>query len=605
MADGLHRRQGLARSRQRQDIELGLEEEDDAYDSEEDSHEAYANSRCGRIITSCIRSSALRGKVIQVERQCGSLIWSSQEIIRQQAFCGAFMTTLSQFYSVCRLYFAEPEERTISSMAERTEPDEEAPQASTTSDPQEFSSARPLHIAESVRMYPSPDLSTVPEHTIMSSPVARMENSKGKVDHPMRNPSHGKMETLERSSALPKLPLELEQNTSLSPQRTSVDEQAPQVKKSTPSREISETPKLHDYSKFSGPLPKLSPKALARLAPVTTEEYVQDLNDNWQVFLQGGADDDGMFDIRHTDARVQFFLRVPKSKTLMNSPSGQQTADIVTRALVRTPSGRFARKTANQKMNFRRRSSSIGSEGTDLTPPRRGFVAPFPKPLSRENSREELESVSSDSSRQMHEKFYSPVGSPSNLDRFGQSTSDDGVLTKGKTPRRGSFVAGSKIERFDGNGSKQQIRRPSISSGTDSSRDYQNNAIGESRKQSPSDDSANHKSRSGGRARRRGSFVAGSKIEHFDRNGVRTPSRCSSFSSKDSDDSIKFVGYNDAGKKCPSKSPSDADLQGKSRRKGGRKISRRGSFVAGSKIERFDGSGRKHRTSSGEGSLLG
>jgi hypothetical protein len=591
MADGLHRRQGLARSRQRQDIELGLEEEDDAYDSEEDSHEAYANSRCGRIITSCIRSPSLRVKVIQVERQCGNLIQSSQETIRQQAFCGAFMTTLSQFYSVCRLYFAEPEEWTISSVKERTEPDEEASEASTASDPQEFSSAHPLHIAESVRMYPSPDLYTVPEDTIMSSPVARLKKGQAKVNHSMRNPSHGKME----------IPLEPEQNTPLSPQRTRFDEEAPQVKKSSPSREISETYNLLDYSKFSGPLPKLSQKALARLAPVTTEEYLQDLTADCEVFLQDAAEYDGMFNVRNTNARVQFLLRVPKSKTLMNSPSSrQQTVEIVTRALAQTPSGRFARNTPNQKMNFQRRSTSIGSEGTDITP-RRGFVAPFPKPLSRENSREKLEVNSNHSSQQRHDEFYSPVGSPRDLDRFGQSTSDDGVLTKGKTPRRGSFVAGSKFERFDGNGSKQQIKRPSISSGTDSSRDYQNNVFGESRRQSSSDDSANHKSRSGGRARRRGSFVAGSKIEHFDRHGVRTPSRCRSISSNDTDDSVKFLGSND---ECQ-KSSSDADLQGMPRRKGGRKTSRRASFVAGSKIERFDGSGGRYgrSTSSGDASF--
>jgi hypothetical protein len=501
------------------------------------------------------------------------------------------MTTLSQFYSVCRMYFAEPEERTKSYMGETTEPDEEAPQASTTSDPQEFLSARPLHIAESVRMYPSPDLSTVPEHTIMSSPVARTENSKGKVDHSMQNPSHSRMEPL----ALPKLPLEPEQNTSLSPQRTRFDEQAAQVKKPSHRRESSETPRLHDYSKFSGPLPELSPKALARLAPVTTEEYVQRA-----VFLQDAADDDGMFDIRHTEARVQFFLRVPKSKTLM-----KQTADIVTRALADSHSGRFARKTANQKMNFRNRSSSFGSEGTDITP-RRGFVAPFPKPLSRENSREKAELLSSDGSQQMHEKFYSPVGSPPpNLDRFGQSTSDDGVRKKEKAPRRGSFVAGSKFERFDGNGSKQQMRRPSLCSGTDSSTDYQNNAIrkkgkaprrgsfvagskidrfdGNGSKQQmrrpslcsgtdSSTDYQNNAIRKNGKAPRRGSFVAGSKIERFDRQGVRTPPRCSSMSSNGTDDSIQSTGLNDAGKNIPS----DADLQGKSRRKRGRKISQRG-----------------------------
>lgn len=70
-------------------------------------------------------------------------------------------------------------------------------------------------------------------------------------------------------------------------------------------------------------------------------------------------------------------------------------------------------------------------------------------------------------------------------------------------------------------------------------------------------------------------------------------------SSNDTDDSIRYTGYNVE----PKKPAPDAELQGKASRKVGRKVSRRGSFVAGSKIERFDGSGRRHRASSGDGSF--
>eukprot|EP00980_Cylindrotheca_fusiformis_P012596 scaffold3084_cov144-Cylindrotheca_fusiformis.AAC.44 len=583
MVDGLHRRQGPVRSKQRLDIEAGFQsgEDEDSHEEDSEDREGYSKSRYGRAFFSCFQNAPIRGKDVQGETERGSLLWKCKDVlVSKNPLCTKTTTRLSRFYEVCRLYFVQPEEITN----EGREPDEEAPET-TGSDPQENSSARSFHLEESIRMYPSQDLSTVPEHKIMSPTVARGRNRKLNSDHAMKQ---GRMKQHAETSSLAKLPLETGQSSPAG--ASEMDGKTPQDKKSTAS---SEDMNLVDYSKSLAPLPMLPPERLARITPEINKEYEQELNVDEEVFLEDAAGDNLVFDIRQTDARVQFLLRVPKSKTLRNSTSGRETADIVTRALARTASGRFARKPSNQKMIFRGRSTSVGSEETNITP-RGGFVAPFPRPLSRENSNENLELMSNESSLPPPQ-----IGSPVSMNNFGPSTTDNGGHPTGKAQRRASFVAGSKIERYDGSGGKQQMGRPSISSGTESSREHTNSANSGSRKYSLSDDSGSNQKTRSDRARRGASFVAGSKIEHFDGHGGRKQSRGASISSNDTDDSTRYLAYSD---ELKTGAP-DGDMQGPTSRKVGRKVSRRGSFVAGSKIERFDGNGRKRRSISGESSF--
>lgn len=576
MTDGLIRRQSRQRvTRQRQDIEAGFHEEDD---SDDDSHsgEAYSNSACGKAVTSCIQNPALRGSVLSWERRCCSAIWYSKERIRKHTLWASTSTVLSRFYSVCRRYFETPEDRTIASSSAINGTEDDA------SEPYQISS-RALDDnndpfgSPSDTKYPSPlpELSVVPEDTIMSSPVridsmgpiaetynfsvpdspltlteTVAENSSFSTPENRISPEMEKYnvsvpdssltitETIEDSFHTPE--------SRLSPEMDNAEDKASvKLRESSPMDESTKPPKLLDYSKFSAQLAYSSLNFLA--VDITKEsEYIKDLNDTDEEESERAADA-YEFDVIESDedAKIHFYLRAPTKSKFRNPNRTEEAKYSWTRTLQRKlSSGRLTGETSNSssgKMrNGERTSESIGSNASDATPSQ-GCVAPSRRSFSEDSDESFALGTSSSHSMDHTEKFYTPKASPSQFERKALSSvgsPNEERRPKGRKARRCSFVAGSKIERYDGNFPRKNRYSGSSEGSLDISEHrtppmppYDNYRPGSSSYRRGSSDDDDHFSRSSKKdhrrekAKRRSSFVAGSKIERFDGPVGRTKRR--------------------------------------------------------------------------------
>jgi hypothetical protein len=201
------------------------------------------------------------------------------------------------------------------------------------------------------------------------------------------------------------------------------------------------------------------------------------------------------------DQWVHYYLRVPKSKLQNPGERAERKTELLATARGLSPKGgstaharniksRRRSNSSDKKIKSRRRSNS--SDCTDVTP-RKPYVAPFPIPMNRENSTEQLNLlVAADPSTPdnhtplqkqrmaRNDRMISPrippapfVGevemipindqtkpaggeSDAAMNNYRQVHSDDEFelekpRRKVRMQRRSSFVAGSKIERFDCN----------------------------------------------------------------------------------------------------------------------------------------------------------
>lgn len=291
-----------------------------------------------------------------------------------------------------------------------------------------------------------------------------------------------------------------------------IDDQTPDVSLSGSSVLVLDAPKLLDYSKCRAPLPVNSPKggAIGFLA-----DYDCPLDDDDDASM------DQYFHLHHNsynddDEWIQFSLRVPKSKLLLHDErrAADRKTELLEAARAHSPKGsgsgirprvgrRLRRRSNSSERGKARRRRSNSSDFTDVTP-KRGYVAPFPIPISRENSSDRLssmlpsghgESTPNNSSRSRSKLSQSPKntspwilkppflngadegeevevpindltthsasGGGGDIDlQYRQSFSDEEPeqerprRNRLRMQRRSSFVAGSKIERFDG-GSNQ------------------------------------------------------------------------------------------------------------------------------------------------------
>jgi len=455
--------------------------------------------------------------------------------MQQQQLSGLATTTIMKAYNFCNDYFSIADE--VSTMASSTA--ETTPLNGEHQDQSDISRGgipqrREMDGSDSclsLQAYQL-NLSPVPEHKIAMSSMASLNASfDSPISHLPKDlqaeETDAKDSVMESSEVEPTLVSEFPPPDEVTKADVS-DAIEPQ-----PSWETPVASRLRDYSKVIGELPNLSPSSLARIAPVPKKtEYMQSLN----------ADDDAPLtesDINNIEKRteddgmVQFFLRVPKSKKL------RQTRQ--RRNVDRTLSG-LKTKSQKQIANLRRQNLSNESDASDRTPK---YVAPFPMPLSRDSS---LRSESNDNSLE------------------GVSPQRDRYSTPEKTARRMSFVAGSKINRFDSNG-----KNPHLGSGSaDSSMDGRENSVG----QMIHSEILNKRLSNGSKNQRMRSGSPGLKGEAYGETRRNFP---------------------------PQKSASDADPGDVLARTGRKMISRRGSFVAGSKIEHFDGRNRNFHSRVKEG----
>jgi hypothetical protein len=387
MEDGLNIRHGL-RSRHAHDIEEGFKQDDGA-SSDNDSQDDHAlkMSRFGMIVTSCVPSAPLRGRMIRCERRCCesvSINATTQETHRSYVCPGMF----DCFYSFCRLRLSR------------------------------------------------------------YSIAAALPNNKAS------------------------LPLRIAES----------DEFTPDDSFSGSSVLVPDSPKLLDYSKCRAPLPDVSP------SPIEIRSSIMDDDDDSSTV------DQDLFPSQHYfhDQWIHFYLRVPKSK-LQNNPeerAERQTAyALPLKGGSTQPRNIKSRRRSNSpektKIKSRRRSNS--SDGTDVTP-RKPYVAPFPIPMNRENSTEQLNLLvaAEPSTTPNHMPIQKQIIARNNERIVGGGDmvipindrtppaggeSDAALNTHRQPPnsdeeveqeracrrvrmqRRSSFVAGSKIERFDCNDS--------------------------------------------------------------------------------------------------------------------------------------------------------
>jgi hypothetical protein len=246
-----------------------------------------------------------------------------------------------------------------------------------------------------------------------------------------------------------------------------------------PSVIVPNTPKLLDYSACRAEvIPNESPEEI---------RFTADLIGSVDDADESSSCDPDMLMFskpRYAEQRIQFFLQVPKTKRHGKEPRAE-----VTVSPFPSSKTKLSRKT-------RRRSNS--SDTTDVTP-RNTYMAPFPFPMSRENSVDRLESLSGHASphtgapiqkRRLPRNTLGPGIAPAGSSLFReestipvkgnnaseedevlavkmrQAYSDDELDTERKPrrrvriQRRSSFVAGSKIERFDGNEGRCRKNHP-------------------------------------------------------------------------------------------------------------------------------------------------
>lgn len=457
-----------------------------------------------------------------MEREFGSMLLRGQGYIQQQQLSGLATSTIRQAYAFCSDYFSLTDEDSTTASTTETIPlkgkDQEDRDVSQdyTSIPlkQEMRRSSSSNSLQAFQL----NLSPVPEHKIATSSIGSL-NFETPIS-PLANGSDAVEETSkdydeESAEADPTLVNE----RSLSAAVVDEDVVEPKFPWETP-----EVSRLRDYSKTIGELPNLSPSRVARIAPVPKKtEYLQSLNADEDAPLTE-SDISKLEKQCESDGTVHFFLRVPKSKKL------RQTRQ---RRVERTLSG-LKTKSPKQIANLRRQNLSTESDASNSTPK---YVAPFPMPVSRETSHDRSE--------------------------VAHDGASDGVSPhrdrEQRTTRRMSFVAGSKINRFDGSGP----HHVSVSSSTDSSMDARESSVG----QMLSPDFLNKRLSNGSKNQRLRSGSASSRVEALSYSGKRIniqPQRCAS----------------------------DADPGDVLARTGRKMISRRGSFVAGSKIEHFDGRNR-------------
>ena len=577
MADGLTRRQGRARIRQRHDIETGLRTEDDASrSSDEDSlaPESYGNSRCIRMISSHLCSSSLRGRVLKWERHCYNTAGAWYERIKETNFLENYSATMSRFNSFRRLYFTELQESLIPSPTVTTEMDEEEfarPLLNTSQmDEENFVTS---NSDDNWSAASQDDL----EHTKLTEPITvSTKNPRTPNVALFQSPLKPDKEE-EDESFIPDSLREFLVAADLKLQEE-IDEMVDEddLKKDSPPQSVEELsnvpddrsekemkakkevlndarvrPKLIDYSKSSAPLPSLSPDIMAKLTHATVvEEYTQELKDDEEQLFEGEIDDSPDVESRQTEPKVHFLLRVPKSK--FRNGRSENNPDSAAEAL--------ARGSLHSRLSRSGRRRSVGSESTDFTPTAGVFGS------SRRNSEDPLNLSDSNGIQNIvSEMKISPAGTPESINRsihnyqLGHPSPDDEIIPRRKM-RRSSFVAGSKIEHFDGTRSNPRTADPTL--------EYEEflHAV-TNRRSSSSDEEMPRR-----RANRRSSFVAGSKIERFDGNGGRKHMRRASMSTtssgdfsigynknkpsprspKGSESSYHYVGLNDSFKKLPS-----------------------------------------------------
>jgi hypothetical protein len=400
--------------------------------------------------------------------------------------------------------------------------------------------------------------------------------------------------------------------------------------------EKSVTSRLFDYTKCIAIVPDTSP---LKCCLNTNETTGQDENNNSEDATTAGADLDVFPPIEQhpSDMKVQFVLRMPKKSKVKSDCPDRQRSDVPQNILSK-PSRHSGSRAANRKPPGRSRSAgssktdSINSNHMEYVVPLLGGNNPMTM-ASRENSVENLEKLGNNDSwancrtpipKRSYSVESSSLDSTTSLSQPGseemiplkgggndssgrinaaatasptplkKSESDNGLgygygssddqqpLTssddqpprsrKQRMGRRQSFVAGSKIERFAAAApaptpQPQQLKRAEsdegLGYGYGSSDDQQQPRTGSS------DDQQQPRSRKQ-RMGRRQSFVAGSKIERF---AAATPP-AQPLKRSESDEGPGY-GYGS----------SDDQQQPRSRKQ---RMGRRQSFVAGSKIERFE-----------------
>jgi hypothetical protein len=248
---------------------------------------------------------------------------------------------------------------------------------------------------------------------------------------------------------------------------------------------VPSSPKMIDYSKCRAPLPDIDP-----LSSTLSMGYTQNLNDD-----DSSTNNHDTLQRSHrsnTNQRVQFALRVPKIKRQLRERKGPKSLSAAPNFSESVKPRLVPKRPPN-----RRRSNS--SDTTDITP-RNAFVAPFPIPMSRENSTESLQ------------KFLivpdnALLHTPIQRKRINQQPQ---VSSPAETSDSGSYHLGELMEIP----LKEEATTPDNDGGTPIRHAY-----------SSDEELAEKKSRRTVRMQRRSSFVAGSKIERFDGNDANGRSR--------------------------------------------------------------------------------
>ena len=239
-------------------------------------------------------------------------------------------------------------------------------------------------------------------------------------------------------------------------------------------------PKLVDFSKCRATLPDVSPIEI----PFVGSQGLNDNNDG----SSSASEDPFPYEEFHEDF-VHFYLRVPQSKLRKR----EQASTI-------SPTSPSPRP---QFTKMSRRGSN-SSDCTDITP-RNNYVAPFPRPISRDNSNENIagtlsphaatgqkqrfnrkekyNSRKSEAGTFLGEEILIPLNDEvedlhteaNPRQAYSDEDLDMGKPRRVRTKRRSSFVAGSKIERFDPNetdGRAQHRRRSQRQAGANDAESY-------------------------------------------------------------------------------------------------------------------------------------
>ncbi|CAJ1942972.1 unnamed protein product [Cylindrotheca closterium] len=534
MASGLTRRQNRkkrGRKKEEKAANARARKRDNSNDEQScSSQNGSVKSRLDQMMSSCTCCSSIKGRIMRIEREFGDMLYRGHGFMQQQQLSGLARSTIMQAYSFCSDYFSiTDEDSSTASTTERTPLSGESHEETYVSQDcipqkQEMDRSSSSNSLQAIQLHLSP----VPEHKIATSSIASLNANLKAPMSPLANSSDTVEETAkdsddESTESEPNLV-----NETSTPEEVVDEEESDVVEPQFPQFpwEVPEVSRLRDYSKTTGELPYLSPASMARIAPVPKKtEYMQSLNAEEDTPLTE-SDITRLEQQSENDGKVQFFLRVPKSKKL------RQTRQ---RQVDRTLSG-LKTKSPKQIANLRRQNLSTGSDASDRTPK---YVAPFPMPLSRDNSHDKSEITPNESS------------------------SVDGVSPhrdRERTVRRMSFVAGSKINRFDGSGP----HHVSVSS-ADPSSDARESSVGQ--------------------------MISSEILNHRLSNGSKNHQRLRSGSASSRAEALSYGGKRR--NFPPQKSASDADPGDVLARTGGRTmISRRGSFVAGSKIEHFNGRNR-------------